>query len=337
MKETLIKTPKTFGDWAYLALKKHFKKTIKHEADVLKDKDPEALHQMRVGMRRLRTAIAGFSGAISLPKAAKEQKIAKFARILGELRDIDVLQEALENKYLPALPTWVVLQEQDALKKVLSTLAHQREKSLQQVQTTLQDEQYQKLKRAFKDFLEQPKYGDLAEISIYEILPDLLLPSVSQLFLDPAWLVGVKLQEGEVYIQNFPDSEAVAQLLDKEGDRLHSLRKQAKRVRYQMELFTDFYNSSYQDYLQDIKDIQSVLGEIQDSFVLGQFLTDTLGSDIAVQLPTLAAELTKTRYQAWQKWQSLQQRYLDTKTRKDFHKVLIKPLPTPKQPIEEEP
>jgi CHAD domain-containing protein len=334
MKESIINNPKTFGDWAYLAVKKHFKKTIKHESDVLKDKDPEALHQMRVGMRRLRTAVTGFAPALALPKAAQEDKIGKIARKLGELRDIDVLKDALENQYLSALPTWVVLQDQDALKKILSTLADQRQTSLEEVQTTLKDEPYHKLKRAFKDYLEQPKYGELAEISIYDILPDLLLPSISKLFLEPAWLVGVKRKDGEIYIQDYLDSEAVAQLLDSEGDKLHSLRKQAKRVRYQMELFTDFYNDNYQDYFNDVKEMQSILGEIQDSFVLGQFLTKTLGSDITVQLPSLAAKLTETRYQAWQKWQSLQQRYLYTKTRKDFHKVLLKPVATANQPLE---
>jgi CHAD domain-containing protein len=291
---------------------------------------------MRVGMRRLRTAVTGFAPALSLPKAAQEEKIGKIARKLGELRDIDVLKDALENQYLPALPTWVVLQDQDALKKILSTLTTGRQKSLEEVQTTLKDEPYQKLKRAFKDYLEQPKYGEFAEFSIYEILPDLLLPSVSNLFLDPAWLVGVKLKDGEIYIQDYLDSEAVAQLLDREGDKLHSLRKQAKRVRYQMELFTDFYGYNYQNYLNNIKEIQSVLGEIQDSFVLGQFLTDTLGSDITVQLPSLAAKLTETRYQAWQKWQSLQQRYLHPKTRTDFHKVLLAPVATAKPPIQKE-
>lgn len=51
----------TLGDWSALALDKHFHKVLKHEDDVLKDKDPEALHQMRVGMRRLRSAITGFT------------------------------------------------------------------------------------------------------------------------------------------------------------------------------------------------------------------------------------------------------------------------------------
>ncbi len=323
MKETTILDPKTFSDWAYLAIKKHFKKTIKHETDVLKDKDPEALHQMRVGMRRLRTAVTGFAPAISLPKAAKEQKIAKVAQRLGELRDLDVLKDSLENQYLPALPT----QEQDALKKVLTTVEKQRQKSLEQVQKTLNHQPYQKLKQGFQDWLEQPSYGTLAEFSIYEILPDLLLPSVSKLFLDPAWLVGVKLKAGEIEdVPNALDAETVAQLLDAQGDILHGLRKQAKRVRYQMELFTDFYGSTYEDYLEDIKNIQSILGQIQDSFVLGEFLTDTLDSRITEKLPTLAAQLNESRYQAWQEWQPLQQRYLNLQIRKDLHQALLQPV-----------
>jgi CHAD domain-containing protein len=315
---------KTFGDWAYLALQKHFQKTNKHESDVLKDRDPEALHQMRVGMRRLRTAVTGFAPALDLPKAAREKNIAKIARRLGELRDIDVLQDALENHYLPALPT----KEQGTLNKVLSTLEKQRHKSLEQVQTTLKEQPYPKLKRAFKDWLEKPTYGELAEISIYEILPDLLLPSVSTLFLSPAWLVGVKLEVGELESPSAINSQRVVQILNTHGDVVHSLRKQAKRVRYQMELFTDFYSSTYENYLNDIKEIQRILGEIQDSFVLAGFLADALNSEITVQLPTLAAQLTEARYQAWQEWQSLQQHYLNPQVRKDFHLAVLQPVST---------
>jgi CHAD domain-containing protein len=48
---------KTLGDWAKIAIQQHYQKILNHEPLVLKDKDPEELHQMRVGMRRLRTAI----------------------------------------------------------------------------------------------------------------------------------------------------------------------------------------------------------------------------------------------------------------------------------------
>lgn len=321
MSNTNNPDPKTFGDWAYLAIEKHSRKTLKHETDVLKDRDPEALHQMRVGMRRLRTAVTGFAPALCLPKAAQEKKIAKIARRLGELRDLDVLQETLKNQYLPTLPS----SEQDACKKVLSTLEKQRKKTLEQVQSTLKDQDYQKLKQAFKDWLEQPTYKELAEIPIHSILPDLLLPLISQFFLHPAWLIGVTLESGTISIPSPLNSELVVQLLSTHGDSLHSLRKQAKRVRYQMELFTDFYGYAYQDYLKNIQDIQSILGQIQDSFVLAEFLTNTLGLDITVQLPTLAKQLTEDRYQAWHQWRSLQEQYLSLKTRKELHQTVLQP------------
>ncbi|MEB3224731.1 MAG: CHAD domain-containing protein, partial [Synechococcus sp.] len=43
-----------FGDWAHQAIAKHYQKILSHETGVLADRDPEELHQMRVGMRRLR-------------------------------------------------------------------------------------------------------------------------------------------------------------------------------------------------------------------------------------------------------------------------------------------
>ena len=314
--------PKTLGHWAYLAIEKHFQKTIKHEADVLADKDPEALHQMRVGMRRLRTAVHGFAPALSLPSTAQEKKIAKIARQLGELRDIDVLQDTLKNQYLQNIPP----AEQDALKKVLAALKKQRQKTLDLVQTTLKEERYEQLKQGFQNWLQQPAYGEFAEFPIDEILPDLLLPLISEFFLHPAWLVGVKLEAGAIAAPSGLNSEIVVQLLNVHGDSIHSLRKQAKRVRYQLELFTDFYSSSYEDYVKDIKAIQSILGHIQDSFVLAEFLKGSLDSGNITQLPMLASQFAEARYQAWQEWRPLQQRYLNPKTRTELHQTLLKPV-----------
>lgn len=323
MTKTAILNPTTFGDWAYLAVEKHYQKTLKHEADVLDDKDPEALHQMRVGMRRLRTAVTGFAYAIALPKAAQEKKIGKVARRLGELRDLDVLQDTLQNDYLPKLPP----KEQDTLKKVLTTLDKQRRKSRDRVQATLKGHSYHKLKQAFEDWLEQPAYGELANLSIYEVLPEVLLPSLSHLFLQPAWLVGANLAPKDGNSSHTLDSDTVVKLLHESGDSLHTLRKQAKRVRYQMELFTGFYGDDYKGYVKDIKCIQSILGHIQDSFVLTEFLRDTLGSEITEQVPALFSLLTEARYQDWQEWQTLQQRYLNPQTKIDLYQTVLKPMP----------
>ena len=321
MKTNSISDPKVFGYWAYLAIEKHFQKTIKYETDVIKDKDPEALHQMRVGMRRLRTAITGFERAIALPKVARPDKIGKIARKLGKLRDLDVLLDTLENQYLPALPT----SEQKALKKVLATLHKYRQHSLEIVQETLHDKPYQTLKQGLPDWLEEPKYGSFAQLAIVDILPNLLLPLVSQLLLHPAWLVGVKIENGEVEVNLDMSKESVMAILSNPDEDLHDLRKEAKGVRYQMELFTDFYNYNYQDYLKDIKDIQGVLGQIQDSFVLAEFLRDMLKTDLIIELPSLATQLSSSRYELWQEWQKLQQRYLNPETQKDLHQVILHP------------
>ena len=78
---------------------KHTSKIIKHKVDVLKDQDPENLYQMRVGMRRLRSAISGFAIALDLPQTVSDRKIAKIGRSLGKLRDLDVLLAALSDDY----------------------------------------------------------------------------------------------------------------------------------------------------------------------------------------------------------------------------------------------
>ena len=305
---------KTLGDWASLAINKHFQKIIKHEADVLNDRNPEDLHQMRVGMRRLRSAMTGFAPALHLPKPAQEGKIGKIARRLGTLRDLDVLREALENEYKPALPS----EEQKSLETAILRLNKQRHQALEQVKETLEHERYHSLKQSLKKWLKQPIYQEIAHIPIEHVLPDLLLPEVSKLLLHPGWLVGTEVKGGEINVLRI-EPEMVEQQLAAQGPLLHSLRKETKRLRYQMEVFGNFYGKSYNAYLEDVKAIQEVLGQMQDSFVLAEFLTDVLHSKIKSVLPTLAEQLAQKSYQAWQQWQPLQQRYLNAETRQGMH------------------
>ena len=314
---------KTLGDWAYLGIQKHFQKILKHEPNVLQDRDPEELHQMRVGMRRLRSAVTGFAVAVDLPKAAADKQIGKIARSLGTLRDIDVLQEALQNRYQPSLPD----KERPIVKKVLTQLKKQRQKALKQVRATLlKDKDYQKLKQALQKWLGKPKYREFARMPVEEVLPDLLLPHVSQLLLHPGWLLGMNVDNSESDIPQNLTSQAVESLIAARGPVLHSLRKQAKRVRYQMSLFTDLYGSTYEAYVEDMKQLQEVLGDIQDSLVLAEFLGNVLGSNIGTQAPKFAQLLIQNRYQAWQKWETLQHRYLSAHTRDAFYQELLQPM-----------
>lgn len=311
-------TAQTFGDWAYIAIAQHYQKMLSHEAGVLQDEDPEELHQMRVGMRRLRTAIAGFAPALGLPQTTQEKKVAKIARILGKLRDLDVLKATLENDYYPVLPP----SEQKLLQNAFKTLTKERKKNAAKVKATLNGKMYQKLQEGFEDWLKSPQYQDLAAIQIEEVLPDLLLPQTSQLLLHPGWLIGVQLREGKAVFPETLKPHEVEYLLTECDEPLHDLRKEAKRSRYQMELLEQFYGNNYHRYLKQIKKIQSVLGKIQDGVVLTEFLHRTLDQNLEAKTPILAEQLRRSRWENWPNWQALQKQFLDPTLRRNIRHVM---------------
>lgn len=313
---------KTLGDAAAGAIEKYYRKTVAHETEVIKDKDAEELHQMRVGLRRLRSAVTGFAPVLDLPKEASERKIGKVGRILGTLRDLDVMLESLQNRYYPNLPT----DEQEVLDRVLLTLLKQRRRAVKGVRAVLDHKSYQSLKQSIENWLEKPQFRAIEHLPVAEVLPDLLLPQVSEFFLHPAWLLGTEYQDGKVKVCEDLNESAVEEKLAAEGTILHDLRKQAKRVRYLMNLFGDFYGETYEAYVEDVKTVQECLGDIQDSEVLGEFLTDFVEGDLKKELPILAGILAENRYEAWGKWQILQRKYLNSETRQGLRSALIHPV-----------
>ena len=186
-------------------------------------------------MRRLRTAVSRFDSVIKLPKSASDRNIGKISRNLGSLRDIDVLKDTLEQKYVPYLPS----EEQKYLQLALDILKKQRKKAVLEVQETLKGERYKSLVKSLKKWLEQPKYYPLASLTLENVLPDLLLPEVSIFMLHPGWLVATQLEADRIVVPTGWDKNQIEQSLASQGKTIHDLRKQAKRLRYQMELFTD--------------------------------------------------------------------------------------------------
>ncbi|MBF2063418.1 MAG: CHAD domain-containing protein [Calothrix sp. C42_A2020_038] len=322
---------RTLGDYAYQAIQKHFKKTLKWEKTVKKDEDPEALHQMRVGMRRLRTVVTRFEFVVNLPKAVTNRNIGKIARRLGNLRDLDVLKETVE-KFQPPLPP----QEQKHLQTVFDAIDKQRAQAVTDVKATLKDSRYKSLKTSLDHWLEEPSYHEMAPLQIDLALPDLLLPEVSYFLLHPGWQFGMPVVTNNSaalsmtsLLRSYPKgmtNTQVEQNLAGNHEVLHSLRKQAKRLRYQMELFADFYAESYGDYLNEIKNIQDVLGEIHDSDVLEDWLVDVFGENFTEKLPTFTSLIVDKRHQLWQQWAPIQRRYTQAETRNQLHLAILNPV-----------
>ncbi|MEM9540846.1 MAG: CHAD domain-containing protein [Cyanobacteria bacterium P01_E01_bin.42] len=311
----------TFGDWAYLAIAQHYRKMLSYEAGVLSDRDPEELHQMRVNMRRLRTALVGFASALSLPATSGEKAVGKIARVLGQLRDIDVLEETLKTEYRPQLPK----AERKELDRILNALAKERKQAFKVVKQVLAGKAYRQLKKGFESWLANPQYSALACVPIEHILPDLLLPRFGQFFLHPGWAVGGSI--GDIPQERIlpADPDTVRQILARQEITLHDLRKEAKRTRYQMELFVQFYGEEYRNYLKETKQIQSILGDIQDSFVLKEFLNHFFDKSFKTRLPALAKHLHKIRWHKWNAWQSLHYKFASPKTRQSLRTLAQHP------------
>jgi CHAD domain-containing protein len=92
-----------------------------------------------------------------------------------------------------------------------------------------------------------------------------------------------------------------------------------------MELFTELYGESFAAYVDDVKNIQEILGMIQDNMVLHEWLENIFKSELDKELPGLKTLLAANRDQLWQEWQPLQQRYLQADTRYNLHLVVLQP------------
>ncbi|WP_299415828.1 CHAD domain-containing protein [Acaryochloris sp. IP29b_bin.148] len=307
---------------AYRAIQKHVKKSTKYEKGVLADQDPENLHQMRVGMRRLRTAIDVFAPAIDLPVAAQQSRITTIAKQLGKVRDLDVLHSWFQH-YLTLADASV--EESEQIQQVLVRLHRRRQKKFAQLPKLFKSKVYRQFVSAYRDWLNEPQFNTVAVMPVLDVIPDLLLPLLSQLFLHPGWLVATETIEGQIYPMVGVTMASLDQIFAAEGAELHDLRKQIKRVRYQTEFFIPFYGKSYQTQTQGFRTLQELLGLFQDEAVLNEFLVKELGSTWPHRLPVLAALLQEERFRNWQQWQALQRKYLDPKFRRTLSRRLMSP------------
>ncbi len=302
----------TLADYIYPAIQKQYIAILSHESDVIADGDVESIHQMRVSLRRLRSVIQGFAPILDVPKVMSDKPIGKIARILGKVRDLDVLQDICKT-YQVDLPT----AEQLYLTEVISKIGKRRRKALFKVHSMLDGKEYQYFKLAINNWLNNAQYTPTVRVPIAEILPNLILPVVGQLFLNPGWWSDTDLDT------TIPPESAVAQLLLANGSALHSLRKQVKATRYLMELFPDRYHSLYQDYLKDFQQIHKLLGNIQDGVVLDNFIQGILGKRAASKLPTLYTQIDRDRFLNWQTWQPIQHRYQQSAIGQELQLLLI--------------
>lgn len=289
------------GEFAQQVIAEQFKRIVKQEKAVLADREPEHLHQMRVGTRRLRTAHQVFASAVEVPKAAKPDKLRDLARVLGAVRDLDVQTASLQQEYRPNLDA----KEQKKLDKAIATLTKQRAEALSRMQAVLTDAPYQQMKAAYEKWLKRPKFKAIARLPLNLLLPDILSPLLAELLLHPGWLM------------------AIDQVSTENSEVLHDLRKVCKHVRYQTEFFAPFYGDEFNDWINQVKKLQDDLGSFQDTQVLQQLLAEEFGRK--AKFPELQTLIEQKQHQALSGWEEIRHQYLDEDFRYYLHQILLQP------------
>ncbi|WP_421655598.1 CHAD domain-containing protein [Leptothermofonsia sp. ETS-13] len=295
----------TLGDFAYKVISAQYQLMTKLEKKVLADKDPEHLHDMRVASRRLRTALQVFGIAVELPKAAQAKRIGAIAKILGNLRDLDVQIADLREVYRPRAGK----AEQALLDEAITALQQERRKAFAAVEVTLSRSSYQELKTAYEIWLSEPRYTTLAQLPLLPLLPDLLSPLLSSLLLHPGWLI------------------QSSDLSEEANQTLHDLRKACKGTRYQSEFFVSLYGKPFKEWIGELKGIQDCLGKVQDGQVLVELLAKHLPN--RAKLPKLQASVRQCQVEMMANWEPIRQKYLDSAFRKHLHEMLLEPESSP--------
>lgn len=219
--------------------------------------DPEFVHQMRVALRRTRSALKLFASALPSEFVARwNHALRDTAAALGEARDIDVLYEELLGPVLADRPA-------DAgVARLAELVSHQREAARRRVRAHLKnDRQGARLIRFAAD-LQQ------------------LQSSALDASADLATFVALRMDHLRKRCRRrWHDAHG--------GDQaaLHALRIAMKQLRYGIEFFAPLFPpKAFKRYQRRFSDAQDCLGYLNDTRMGHARLADWAGQDAELQL-----------------------------------------------------
>ncbi|MFN9548504.1 MAG: CHAD domain-containing protein [Cyanobacteriota bacterium] len=284
------------GDYACACIHTLTRRLGRLRAEVLVDRDPEPLHQLRVSLRRLRSVLKLFGPALSLPEGVSEARLADVARHTSLTRDLDVLALLLRSELAPALPD----REQGPLKRALRQLGRDRKQGFATLVETLEGQRYLKLLARLRGWVREPRVTALGSLPLRPWAAEWLAPVCAGLFLEQGWL-----------------SE------DPQDPSLHALRKRLKAVRYALDTLQPFLEPALLAWLDTFKAAQDHLGDIHDLQVMTQTLQrEGKGAWRREPLPVLQLLLEQRAQGHWQRWLHLRDAHIAAPRRRAFHQAL---------------
>ena len=261
-----VKADDSLGAAGRKVLRMHLARMLHFEAGTRSGEDPEDLHKMRVATRRMRAAWRVFDGAYR-PKVQRRyvKELRSNARVLGDVRDIDVLLEDLDG-YIAELPG----PGREALEPLRGAWRRQREVARKRLIARLDSKSYRDFVDDYLDFTESPGAA--------EVMTPLGQPSLVR---DTA---GSRILAAYEHVRAYQTIITWADV-----PTLHALRIEAKRLRYTMEYFSEVLPVGSRKLITQVTELQDHLGLMNDADVAATATREWLNLH-APQLPATSRE-----------------------------------------------
>ena len=222
---------------AHRCLQEQFEGMLAEEPKAWEGLDPEGVHKMRVAIRRLRVAFRCFKAVLPAEAVlAFNREFKRAAAVLGEVRDLDVHRGNLEH-YAVDIPPEDIVHLADYRRHLTARWRRARRRLV----AYLASRRYQRLKDRFARFLESGPARRAMNATIGEVAGRLVRKRYGRVVAD-----------GRAIGPGCPD------------ESYHALRIQCRRLRYLLEFFRATYGEALRPAIEALKELQDLLGELQD-------------------------------------------------------------------------
>jgi CHAD domain-containing protein len=236
-------------------LRFHFYRMIGNEQGTRLGDDIEALHDMRVATRRMRSAIPIFAPYFDKRVVRKYSKdLRRTGRALGRVRDLDVFMEKAQA-YIDTGEGF----DPGALDPLIIDWKVEREGARKVMLEYLESNRYKQFVEDFGEFLETEGAGALEQAADQ--------PSSYLVFQ----AVPLLIYQRDSVVRGYSHIIQDAPL-----DTLHSLRIDIKRFRYALEFFREVLGESANTVIEHAVTLQDHLGDLHDADVACQILIEFL-------------------------------------------------------------
>lgn len=249
--EPVILDPETPATEAFSRFARScLKQIVGNEAAVHEGTDPEGVHQMRVGIRRLRSTMSLFRPLLSVEAAnSLKESLSWLGRGLGRARDADVFIADILTPVARAFP------DQAGLDVLMALAGDRKVAAYESVRDVLDDPRYTRLLLISGLWLERPE-AFLAESCLPE--PPPTVAEFGRGILDRRHRKMIKRGR---HIESLSVPEK------------HQLRILVKKQRYACEFFAGMFNNRRtKPYLKCLRRLQNQLGYLNDAAVAEETL-----------------------------------------------------------------